>query len=229
MRFLARRPKMQVVVVSWRDRGLSNTPQRVVVFVDYQNVFNDARAAFHSPPYGPADGQIDPVLLGERLTRKPPIGESRKRAFHEVRVYRGRPDPRREPQTNAAHMRQCQAWERAGARVITRPLRYPRDWPTAKCEEKGIDVQMAIDIVMMAINREFDVAILASTDTDQRPVLEAIQALPMEPRPTIEVAAWRSDTVRKRLSVQNVVTWPHFLEVADYREVRDQRDFNLGK
>jgi uncharacterized LabA/DUF88 family protein len=149
---------------------MPEAPLRVVVFIDYQNVLNDARAAFHSRPFGPADGQVDPIGLGRLLAGKQALGESGKRACHEVRVYRGRPDPRKEPQTNAAHMRQCQAWENAGAKVLTRPLRYPRNWPKERAEEKGIDVQIAIDMVMMAINKDLDVAILASTDTDQRPV-----------------------------------------------------------
>src|SRR5437588_34696 len=116
------------------------------------NVFNDARLAFHTRPFGPSDGQIDPIALGKLLVSKQPLGTTRHRACHEVRVYRGRPDPRREPQTTAAHMRQCSAWESAGARVIARPLRYPRNWPKERIEEKGIDVQIAIDMVMMAVN-----------------------------------------------------------------------------
>jgi hypothetical protein len=206
---------------------MGDPPQRVVVFVDYQNVLNDARHVFHEKPFGPADGQIDPIALGHLLARRHPFGVSERRACHEVRVYRGRPDPRKEPQTNAAHMRQCQAWESAGASVTTRPLRYPRGWPKERAEEKGIDVQIAIDIVMMAINQEFDVAILASTDTDQRPVLEALPALPMNPTPAIEVAAWRGERSNNRLSALGVVTWPHLLEANDYRKVRDTHDYNL--
>jgi uncharacterized LabA/DUF88 family protein len=208
---------------------MNEPPLRVVVFIDYQNVLNDARRAFHTHPYASPDGQVDPILLGQRLVRKQPVDATRRRACHEVRVYRGRPDPRKEPQMNAAHMRQCQAWESAGARVIARPLRYPRAWPKERAEEKGIDVQIAIDIVMMAVNKEFDVAILASTDTDQRPVLEAFQSLPLEPRPVVEVAAWHTDAFHKRLSAPGAITWPHLLGSDDYRIVRDRTDYNTGK
>lgn len=207
---------------------MAEQAHRVVVFVDYMNVFNDARHAFHTSPYGATDGQIDPIELGKVLASKKPPGAKR-RACHEVRVYRGRPDPRKEPQTNAAHMRQCRAWENAGACVITRPLRYPRNWkPGDKVEEKGIDVQMAIDAVMMAINGDLDVAILASTDTDQRPVLEAFHAFPSNHRPTIEVMAWRSLTANKRLDIPAHHVWAHFLEKNDYRRVRDKYDYNLA-
>ncbi len=206
---------------------MSKQRHRVVVFVDYMNVFNDARGAFHARPYGATDGQIDPIELGKVLTSKRPPGATR-RACHEVRVYRGRPDPRKQPRTNAAHMRQSQAWESAGARVIARPLRYPRSWrPGQKVEEKGIDVQLAIDAVMMGINGELDVAILASTDTDQRPVLEAFHAFPASTRPVIEVMAWRSPTANKRLNIPSQHVWAHFLEKSDYRRVRDKHDYNL--
>jgi uncharacterized LabA/DUF88 family protein len=204
-------------------------PQRVVVFIDYMNVFNDARAAFHKWPFAASDGQVDPIALGGSLASKRPPGDTSKRACHEVRVYRGRPDPRKEPQTNAAHMRQCLAWEHAGAQVITRPLRYPRDWKKGeKVEEKGIDVQIAIDMVMMAVNGELDVAVLASTDTDQRPVLEAYHALKIDPRPRIEVMAWRSATANKRLSIRTHHVWAHYLEESAYRRVRDKHDYNLA-
>jgi uncharacterized LabA/DUF88 family protein len=197
------------------------------VFIDYMNVFNDARKAFHGWPYGASDGQIDPIEMGRRLASKQPLGTSVKRACHEVRVYRGRPDSRREGQTHAAHMRQCQAWENAGATVITRPLRYPAGWPQVKEEEKGIDVQISIDMVMMAINGDLDVAILASTDTDLRPVLEAFHALP-EKRATIEVSAWESLTMQKKLQIPKLHVWSHRLDDEDYRRVRDKHDYNVA-
>jgi uncharacterized LabA/DUF88 family protein len=207
---------------------MTDTPQRTVIFIDYMNVFNDARKAFHSRPYAASDGQVGPIELGRRVAAKQPLGTSKKRACHEVRIYRGRPDSRREPRTHAAHMRQCQAWESAGATVITRPLRYPQNWPTEREEEKGIDVQISIDMVMMAIKGDLDVAILASTDTDLRPVLEAFHALPGNPA-TVEVSAWRSETMQKKLQVPDLHVWAHLLDAEDYRRVRDKDDYNVAQ
>jgi uncharacterized LabA/DUF88 family protein len=206
---------------------MADATHRTVVFIDYMNVFNDARTAFHAWPFGASDGQIDPIALGKRLAAKKPLGVSRKRACHEVRIYRGRPDSRREAQTHAAHMRQCEAWEHAGATVITRPLRYPQGWPKEREEEKGIDVQISIDMVMMAIKGDLDVAILASTDTDLRPVLEAFHALPAHPA-EIEVSTWTSNTMHKKLQVPNLHVWTHKLDAEDYRRVRDKHDYNLA-
>jgi uncharacterized LabA/DUF88 family protein len=202
-------------------------PQRVVVFIDYQNVMRDARRAFCGRPYGPADGQIDPLRYAQLLVSRQPLGTKGRRTLQEVRVYRGRPDPRKDAQTYAAHMRQSHGWEQAGVSVITRPLRYPRDWPKTRAEEKGIDVQVAIDAVMRAIHNQLDVAILATTDTDQRPVLEAFHGLPLDPQPIIEVATWRTPTFSKKLQVPGLHVWSHFLDDAAFRQVRDYRDYNI--
>lgn len=202
-------------------------PARVVVFIDYMNVFNDARAAFCAWPFGPADGQFDPLRLGRLLASKRPLGSPGDRILQEVRLYRGRPDSRKEPKTHAAHMRQCAAWEASGVNVIPRPLRYPRNWPQEREEEKGIDVQIAIDAVMMAIHGELEVAILATTDTDQRPVLEAFQSLPLDPTPIIEVSTWKSESFHKKLQVKGIHVWSHYIEAIEYRTLRDLRDYNL--
>ena len=126
-------------------------------------------------------------------------------------------------------MRQCDAWEKSGAVVIPRPLRYPRSWPVDPPEEKGIDVQIAIDMVTMASSDDLDVAILVSTDTDLRPVLEAFFLLPFEEPKTVEVAAWRSPGFRKDLRVPGRHVWCHYLEEDDYRRVCDTRDYNVRR
>ena len=55
-------------------------------------------------------------------------------------MYSGRPDATKDARTHAAHMKQCAEWRRGGANVITRQLRYPKEWPNLKAQEKGIDV-----------------------------------------------------------------------------------------
>jgi uncharacterized LabA/DUF88 family protein len=199
----------------------------VIVFVDYQNVMNDARRAFCNNPYSAHDGQIDPLRYAQRLVARTPLGTSGSRRLKQVRVYRGRPDPRRDPSTYAPHMRQCDAWEKAGVDVHPRPLRYPRDWPKSRAEEKGIDVQIALDVVTLGINGELDIAILCSTDTDLRPVVESYQVLDFpHGRPIIEAATWKSPHFSKKLSVPGVHLWSHFLHDDDYRHVCDKTDYN---
>src|SRR3954471_6459037 len=114
---------------------------RVVVFLDYQNVYMGAREAFH--PWGtpPQDGQVDPYRLGELLAAKSPFD----RDLAEVRVYRGQPDSEKDPRGYAANDRQCEAWRRSPrTTVLTRTLQYPWNWPEERAREKGIDVKLAI-------------------------------------------------------------------------------------
>ena len=106
----------------------AQTPQRVVVFIDGQNMYNGARRAFFRPTDFVQCGQFWPVLLGQLLTART-TGDRHGRLLAGVRIYTGRPDAYLQSTAYAANVRQCQAWERSGAHVFHRPLRYPHGWP----------------------------------------------------------------------------------------------------
>jgi uncharacterized LabA/DUF88 family protein len=197
---------------------------RAAIFIDYQNCYSGARAAFHSwdAPY--TDGQIDPLKLAELIVQK----DVHDHELTQVRIYRGRPDSLKEPGAYAANLRQCTRWERSSAhvRVLTRALRYPAGWPKERAEEKGIDVALAIDFVMMAIRGEYDVGVVVSTDTDLKPALEAVMSLGGDPYPRAAVAAWSSSTGHsRRLSISGHRLWCHWLSHDHYLEVRDTTDY----
>jgi uncharacterized LabA/DUF88 family protein len=201
---------------------------RLVVFLDYQNVYSGARYAFHPYHAAHTDGQIDPARLAELLASK----GIRNRELTEIRIYRGRPDTTRDPVGYGANLRQCTAWERSDARirVITRTLRYPRNWPQEPAQEKGIDVALAIDVATMAIRGEYDIAIVMSTDTDLKPALEAVTTLSGNPYPRCEVAAWSSpEGHSRRLSISGKRLWCHWLDGDDYRNVADPTDYTLAQ
>jgi len=82
--------------------------------------------------------------------------------------------------------------------VTARPLRYPWDDLASKPEEKGIDVQIALDFVMMAVRGEYGVGVLMSGDTDLLPALEEVIRLG---QPTAEVAAGGHQPVKDADSV----------------------------
>jgi len=166
--------------------------QQVVLFVDAQNFYNGARRAFFDPSDSHVLGQFDPIKLGELICSRPPPGF--KRSLREVRIYTGRPDGSLEPKTYAAHIKQCLAWEKAGAKVIPRPLQYLSDWPSSKPQQKGIDVALAIDFIALAIDGEYNVGIIASTDTDLNPALEFVYQR-YYPKCLPEVANWSSPAV----------------------------------
>ena len=131
---------------------------RAIVFLDYQNVYMSAREAFYpSPSTEPHwEGQIDPLALGELMIECSPF----ERALAGVRIYRGIPNATKDSKGYGACRRQISAWSRSTKTpVVTRPLRYPRTWPHHKPEEKGIDVSLAVDFVLMAVQGDYDVGI----------------------------------------------------------------------
>jgi uncharacterized LabA/DUF88 family protein len=203
------------------------TSARVVVFLDYQNVYNGAREAFDLRGNPGRYGQIDPLTLAELIVARHPE-ESH---IAGVRVYRGRPDSARQPQAYGANMRQSVAQERRGrglVNVITRTLRYPSDWPKSPAQEKGIDVALAVDFVTMAVSGDYDIGVLMSTDTDLVPALEAVLRLDHRPYPRCEAAAWsRSGVYSRRLHVPGKKVWCHWLALHDYAAVEDLADYNL--
>jgi hypothetical protein len=195
-----------------------------MVFVDYQNVFMTARQCFHSYPYGPTEGQIDPWALGQLIVRR----RRRASSLAGVRVYRGLPAATLEPRAHSANQRQAAAWEANPAvAVLRRPLRYPSGWPQQRAQEKGVDVALGIDFVRLSVRGTYDVGILMSTDTDLVPALEAALEIKTT-RVHIEVAAWAGRGANRRLSIGGNLPWCHQLDRAAYDQVRDVHDYNKG-
>jgi uncharacterized LabA/DUF88 family protein len=144
-----------------------------------------------------------------------------------VRVYRGIPDARKDKVGNAAAQRQIERWKKAdGVIVVDRALRYPDGWPNCaeKPEEKGIDVALAIDVVMMAYKNLYDVGIIVSCDTDLRPAIEAVLSSPYRKR--IEVATWSpGHNHGQRLSVPGRNIWCNWLTIEHFNKCADRTDY----
>src|SRR6266542_5564667 len=92
---------------------------------------------------------------------------------------------------------------------------------------KGIDVALAIDLVVMAMTGEFDIGVLMSTDTDLKPALEAVISLARGKQyPRCELAAWSVPGGHaRRLSVPGERIWCHWLDGEDFLAVADSRDY----
>jgi len=196
---------------------------RVAVFIDYQNVYRRARAVFGLEGAAHFEGQVHPRSVGELIVSK--------RADHDptsklefVRVYRGLPDGGRDPKGHGACESQVASWTaQPSVQVITRPLRYPRNYPAEKPTEKGIDVQLAIDFVTLALDGKFDVGVLFSADTDLKPALETVVQRGLA---QVEVAAWQPAVGHaSRLSVPGMKIWCHYLGPADYAAVSDRTNY----
>src|SRR5437773_7607043 len=142
--------------------------RRVATFIDYQNCYRAAREAFFDDASDPAwMGQFFPHMMANLLASKGAGPYS----LSFIGVCAGIAANSKEPKTFSARRKQIALWQKTGCTVFARPLQYPRSWPKEKPHEKGVDVKLAIDLVMKAIAGEYDLAIVASCDTDLTPAV----------------------------------------------------------
>lgn len=144
-----------------------------VSFIDGQNLFRHAKDAFghYHPNY-------DPTRLATAVC-------SQKGWLNmQVRFYTGVPERKHDQRWHAYWTRRLMAMRRAGVHVTSRPLRYSREaisMPDGSerevfvPREKGIDLRLGLDVVRMARNAEFDVAVVFSQDQDLEEVAAEIR------------------------------------------------------
>lgn len=211
--------------------GGTDVSDRLVLFLDYQNVYKGAREEFFSSGDFHTAGQVDPLRLGRHIAERNVTRAAR--LLHQVRIYTGQPSSERDPRGYGASRRQWAYWRSRGVHIATRQLRYPRGYPGMglKPEEKGIDVQLAVDFVMMRLRDEYDVGIIFSGDTDLVPALEAVCQIAKERQlPMPEVCAWgQQGSSRPRLRVKGFALRCHWLSQPDYNSVADRTDYNIGR
>jgi uncharacterized LabA/DUF88 family protein len=201
----------------------SDSKRRVAVFIDYQNCYRAARESFFDDANDPSSmGQFFPHMLANLLASK--AGLDYTLTF--VGVYAGIAANSRERKTFAARRKQVAVWEKTGVTVFTRTLQYPRAWPREKPHEKGVDVKLAIDLVMKAISNEFDVGIVASCDTDLAPAVEAVMTMrELSGKPDVEVVAWKGRD--NKIGVSGVALTYRWIGDRDFNAIRDGTDYNV--
>ena len=198
---------------------------RVMVFVDYENMHRCAKSEF-----GVAAGHFWPHQLGQRLVETRNLNQpDRPSHLAAVRVYRGLPNARLQPDSNAANQAQTAAWEKAcpadvDLKTIRRPLKYPKDFPNSRPQEKGVDVALAVDLVQLTYQGAYDVAIVCSHDSDLAPALDVVNSVTTVGH-HLEVASW--DTYRRiSFSQDSNRPWCHRLKRADFDAVADGTNYS---
>lgn len=194
--------------------------RRVIIFLDYQNVIKRAYAYYAKNLDKPnIVSQINPSKLGDLLMRK----YTDTRELKQIRVYTGIPSEKKDIKAFIAASKRIESWQSDPlVRVITRPLSYPLGWPKSskpgeKPREKGIDVNIAIDFVTMAIRKEYEIGILFSVATDLKPALEFVVGNDVLAR--AEVAAWRQVADHQiRLALSSNRPFCHWLTKDDYQK-----------
>lgn len=201
-------------------------PDRVVVFIDYQNVHSWAKRCFLPRGCHPAEGHVDPLRLSQHL-----VGRRKNPSWlHQARVYRGAPIPDYEPKSAAANERQAAAWTKSPlVDVHRRPLRYPGSWrdrrpgyENDRPQEKGVDVELAVDLVRLAMQDQFDAAIVVSDDSDLVPALQTVVDLRLA---HVEVASWAGGRRIRFPGTQ--IPWCHTMSAATWTTLRDTFDYTI--
>jgi len=155
-----------------------------------------------------------------------------------VKIYRGLPNARKDVRTNAAAQKQMNRWQTGvyatKIDVHTRPLAYrsERIIDDAGAEifreirrEKGVDVELAIDLVRDTLFRKpqaCDVAVVFSEDSDFHPAYEMI--LDAFGRDGLEIARWhdRDGYPPKPFEIRGVSVRQHLLDHAFFKSVEDK-------
>lgn len=92
-------------------------------------------------------------------------------------------------------------------------------------EEKGIDVRIALDIIRLALKREYDVALIVSQDQDLSEVAEEVRYIAREQQRWIKVAcAFPSSPAGSKRRGIAKTDWIE-IEKGTYDACLDRRDY----
>jgi uncharacterized LabA/DUF88 family protein len=143
------------------DLLLSKDPRRASVFVDGSNLYHRLRQCGWST-------DVDIAEFGRRLAGL--------RQLVDV-FYYNVPPPRTNPPGQIARQRRYYARVGAGKDLIFRMgyLQERKVGGLSVFEEKGVDIDLAVDMLTGAFEDRYDTAILVSSDGDFKPVVQAIQ------------------------------------------------------
>jgi uncharacterized LabA/DUF88 family protein len=198
------------------------TTKRAIAFVDGQNLYHHARAAFNitHPNY-------DVLVLARTIC------QSKGWFFKAVRFYTGTPELADDPMWHNFWTKKLLATKRQGVHVYSRRLRYrnkeimidgiPRTITVG--EEKGIDIRIALDCVSLALSNDFDVAVIFSQDQDMSEVVDEIKKIARVQKRWIKVAcAFPSSSTASNRRGINGSEWIPF-DQATYNGCVDKHDY----
>jgi hypothetical protein len=197
--------------------------KRAIAFIDGQNLFNHAKAAF-----GYSYPNYDVLSLAQAVC------VSNGWNLMQCRFYTGIPDAIEDPSRHSFWVNKTAQMGRAGVEVTTRPVRYRNKtirladgsiytFPVG--EEKGIDVRIALDVLTGAINDRYDVAIIFSQDQDLSEVALEIRTISKQQNRWIKIACAFpiSPTASNRRGINNT-DWVRIDRIM-YQQCIDPKDY----
>lgn len=137
---------------------------RTIVFIDGQNLYHLARAAWSPGPQVAGSPYGYPSYDVEKLATWL-VAHDRRRILQQTRFYTGVPELRN-PQTTFWHG----FWGRKLRYLVSRGVYVYRGRVRPGGQEKGVDVSLAIDLIQLTYEAACDIAIIVSqTGTSARP------------------------------------------------------------
>jgi len=147
--------------------------KRTVAFIDGQNLFYGAKEAF-----GYRYPNYDPVALVNLLCA------SQGWQATEIRFYTGIPEKSDDPFWNHFWTEKLTGLGKRGVHIFSRHLRYRNqtvrlpdgsDFTFLVGQEKGIDIRIALDVVRLARQNDYDVALIFSQDQDLTEAVDEVK------------------------------------------------------
>jgi uncharacterized LabA/DUF88 family protein len=197
--------------------------KRTVAFVDGQNLYHHARAAFDC-----SHPNYDVMALARAVCQTQPGW-----FLKQVRFYTGTPEAAEDPLWHAFWSKKLLAIKRQGVHTFSRRLRYREKeieiegsvYKLRVGEEKGIDIRLALDCVRLALNNDFDVALIFSQDQDMSEVADELRNISRLQRRWIKSACAfpASNTASNRRGI-NGTDWIR-IDSTMYQRCVDPRDY----
>ena len=140
---------------------MGDSTERVMIFVDGSNLYHSLKAFLKRT-------DIDIGRLGGRL-----LGN---RQLVRIYYYNAKVGFKQEPE----RYQQQQAFFASISAMPYCELRlgrlvYTGNWPNTPPYEKGVDIQLATDMITHSFKNNYDVAVLAASDTDYVGALQAVK------------------------------------------------------
>jgi len=195
-------------------------------FFDGQNVYRSVKRM-----YGCTHPNYDPLKLAQQICT------NQGWQLKETRFYTGVPIASEAPLWHHFWRAKFAQMRRDGIIVFSRELRYQDEEVSLPnghtClvrvgKEKGIDVRIAIDIIRLAHQRVYDVAIIFSQDQDLSEVAKEIRVIAQEQNRWIKIASAFPCASNPKNRGINLTDWIK-IDQATYDLCIDPRDYRPQK
>jgi len=195
----------------------------VIAFFDGQNLFHAVKKAFgyHYPNYYPK-------ALAEEICK------AKGWTLQQTRFYTGVPDQQDNPFWHYFWHRKLAVMGTRGIHRLSRPLRYRNQTvilpdgsatTTLVGQEKGIDVRIALDIVRLAREGRYDIALIFSQDQDLSEAVDEVKEISIQQNKWIKIAcAFPTSPTHKNNRGINKTEWIKF-DRKTYDQCLDPNDY----